>query len=180
MSLLANMEDTLNTGTLISIKDKMFYKLYVDAKNIFWNNKTYQPTLSSYLKHCMEIISNNLKEIKLYELVDIFNLSAEEIEILCNSDYIDKMLENYVYHSDLGISFNANYIDAIKYLKNPEQFELNYSSYYTKYIKSNNKELHNISLNIFKKSVLNINLYFSDIFYTELKEFIKTRLGYRD
>lgn len=128
------------------------------------------------MSYIHKIILTNIGEIKLYDLVNEFELCADDIELFCTSKYIKEIPGFYVYDYDLGISFNTNFDIALNYLKNNVQVEQDYMRYISTKNINFYETNYNIYLNSFKKSILNINIYFSDEFINELKDFIKDYL----
>lgn len=67
------------------------------------------------------LITDRLRCIKIYDLVDVFNLSIDEIELLCKSDFVkDIPSMNWFVWKDKSpghFSGTATYEGAIEYLK---------------------------------------------------------------
>lgn len=105
--------------------DKFIHDEIGDMTAIDWNSyclKNY-PTSSHSLKQSMyKNIKDRIRYLRMYDLVKTFNLTVSEIELLCNSKYVQNVTNmNWFVWKNNSLSHGyytgtATYASAIKYL----------------------------------------------------------------
>lgn len=103
--------------------DKFIHDEIGDMTALDWNSYClkHYPTSSFSLKQTMY---NNIRErirfLKMYDLVNVFNLTVSEIELLCNSEYVKNVskMNWFVWknHSQGYYAGTATYDSALRYL----------------------------------------------------------------
>ena len=103
--------------------DKFIHDEIGDMTVFDWNAYClkHYPTSSHYLKQSMY---NNIKErirfLRMYDLAKTFNLTVNEIELLCNSEYVREVSNMnwfvWKFHEPGYYSGVSTYESAIKYL----------------------------------------------------------------
>jgi hypothetical protein len=193
MSILNDLETTLDNGTNYATRNKIFDVLFDDMVKVINNNSvtgiTYQGHhisiqgtsnanggysfflgKDSYLRHLKVKAKESFSMVRLYELTDHFGLSNNELKLFLESDYIHIYQTNYrAYDMEFGtcIDFNSD-IDLIyQYLENPEAVEKLYAKY------AHIDYYENFACS-FRKQILSLSVIVNDKFWTEFSEYIST------
>lgn len=103
--------------------DKFIHDEIGDMTALDWNSYClkHYPTSSFSLKHTMY---NNIKErirfLRMYDLVNVLNLTVSEIELLCNSEYVREVskMNWFVWKFDAPGYYSgvSTYESALRYL----------------------------------------------------------------
>lgn len=112
MGLLVGQENTLNNGDVIVIKAHMFDTL-VDHMTKHFRDRSYS-RLSS-----QQMVKDRLRSTRIYDLYDQrnFNLNADEIEKLCNSDCVCKITTQKFVVAEYSASFVQTLENALHYYR---------------------------------------------------------------
>jgi hypothetical protein len=112
MGLLAGQEHTINNGDAIAIKMHMFDTL-VNHMTEHFRGRPY----SSY--SLKQMVRDRLRSIRIYDLYDVcnFNLNVDEIEKLCNSDYVYAVNTQKFIVAEYSASFVQTLENALHYYR---------------------------------------------------------------
>jgi hypothetical protein len=182
MSILNDLETTLDNGTNYVTRNKIFDVLFDDmvkllncdletrnsqspfSRFVFFNKESYINRIKSSAKQSFSMV-------RLYELLNHFGLSDNELKLFLNSDYIHIYQTEYrAYDMEYGtsIDFNSD-IDLIyQYLENPEAVAKWYAQYaHIDFCKK--------FARAFRKQILSLNVIVNDIFWNEFSEYISNK-----
>lgn len=156
MSILNDLETSLDNGTNYVTKTKIFDVLFDDMVKAMSNESSItgiayqghhfpiQGTSNanggyslfmdkySYLRHLKAKAKQSFSMVRLYELYDHFGLSDNEIKLFLESDYIHIYQTEYrAYDMEYGtsIDFNCDMDLLWQYLENPEIITQSYYNY---------------------------------------------------
>jgi hypothetical protein len=156
MSILNDLEKTLDNGTNYASRNKIFDVLFDDMVKAMSNESSItgisyqghhfpiQGTSNanggyslfmgkdSYLRHLIRKAKQSFSMVRLYELYDHFGLSDNEIKLFLESDYIHIYQTEYrAYDMEYGtsIDFNSDMDLLFQYLENPEIITQSYYNY---------------------------------------------------
>lgn len=112
MGLLAGQENTLNNGDAIAIKMHMFDTL-VNHMTDHFRGRPY----SSY--SLQTLVRDRLRSTRIYDLYDQcnFNLNADDIEKLCNSDCVYAIKTQKFVVAEYSASFVQTLENALHYYR---------------------------------------------------------------
>ena len=112
MGLLAGQENTLNNGDVIVIKVHIFDTL-VDHMTEHFRGRPY----SRY--SLQTLVRDRLRSTRIYDLYDQcnFNLNADDIEKLCNSDCVYKITTQKFVVAEYSASFAQTLENALHYYR---------------------------------------------------------------
>ena len=194
MSILNDLETTLDNGTNYATRNKIFDVLFDDMVKVINNNSitgiAYQGHhmpiqgtsnanggysfflgKDSYLRHLKVKAKESFSMVRLYELSDHFGLSNDELKLFLESDYIHIYQTEYrAYDMEYGtsIDFNSD-IDLIyQYLENPETIAKLYADYV-------HTEFCTNFARAFRKQILSLNVIVNDRFWSEFSEYIRNK-----
>lgn len=191
MSILNDLETTLDNGTILSARNKIFDVLFNDM--LVLSN---DPYLS--IRHLILLAKKTFSMVKAYELIDKFEVELHELKLLFSSDYIvystfhniNNSRLYRVYGNDIGtcIDFNIDKKTILEYLENPSVVTQSYYNYchsreiyerrdvpvYNIY--DNSSPEYNYFANLFKKQILNFNIVISEKFWEEFSEYAKDKI----
>jgi hypothetical protein len=195
MSILNDLETSLDNGTNYVTKTKIFDVLFDDMVKAMSNESSItgiayqghhfpiQGTSNanggyslfmgkdSYLRHLIHKAKQSFSMVRLYELSDHFGLSNNEIKLFLESDYIHIYQTEYrAYDMEYGTSIDFNsYIDLLfQYLENPETIAKCYAHYA-------HIEFCSHFARAFRKQILSLNVIVNDRFWTEFSEYIRNK-----
>ena len=157
MSILNDLETTLDNGTNYVTKTKIFDIIFDDMVKVLSNESaitgiSYQGHhfpiqgtsnangwgysffmgKDSYLRHLKAKAKDAFSMVRLYELSDHFGLSNNELKLFLESDYIHIYQTEYrAYDMEYGtsIDFNSDMDLLYQYLENPEIITQSYYNY---------------------------------------------------
>lgn len=156
MSILNDLETTLDNGTNYVTRNKIFDILFDDMVKVMSNehsitgiayqghhlpiqgtsnaNGGYSFFLGkdSYLRHLKVKAKEAFSMVRLYELSNHFGLSNNELKLFLESDYIHIYQTEYrAYDMEYGtiIDFNSDMELLYQYLENPETITQSYYNY---------------------------------------------------
>lgn len=157
MSILADLQTTLDNGTNFSTRNKIFDVLFNDMVKVINSNSDCSITGISFQGHHLPIqgtsnangyslfmgkssyinrIKNSARQsfsmVRLYELSDHFGLSNNELKLFLESDYIHTYQTEYrAYDMEYGtrIDFNSDMDLLYQYFENPETITQLYYNY---------------------------------------------------
>ena len=112
MGLLAGQENILNNGDVIVIKAHMFDTLVDHMTKHFMDR--------SYSRYSLQtLVRDRLRSTRIYDLYDQcnFNLNADEIEKLCNSDCVYKITTQKFIVAEYSASFVQTLENALHYYR---------------------------------------------------------------
>jgi hypothetical protein len=112
MGLLAGQDITLNNGDAIAIKTHMFDTL-VDHMTKHFRDR-------SYSRYSLQtLVRDRLRSTRIYDLYDQcnFNLNADDIEKLCNSDCVCKITTQKFVVAEYSASFVQTLENALHYYR---------------------------------------------------------------
>lgn len=112
MGLLSGQEQTINNGDAIAIKMYMFDTL-VNHMTEHFRGRPY----SSY--SLKQMVRDRLRSTRIYDLYDVcnFNLNADEIEKLCNSDCVYAIKTQKFIVVEYSASFVQTLENALHYYR---------------------------------------------------------------
>ena len=112
MGLLAGQEQTINNGDAIAIKMNMFDTLVNHMTEHFRDRPYSSYSLKQMVRDC-------LRSTRIYDLYDLcnFNLNADEIEKLCNSDYVYAIKTQKYIVAEYSASFVQTLENALHYYR---------------------------------------------------------------
>lgn len=190
MSLLADIETTFDTGTVLSTRNKIFDVLFNDMLKL---SNPYEPHISA--RHMMLLSKRTFSMVKAYELVDKFEVELQELKLFFKSGYIlystFHNINSRVYGNDIGtcIDFNIDIKTILEYLENPSVVTQSYYNYCYSQEIYNRQDVpvyniydyssveYNYFAQLFKKQILNFTIVMSGKFWEEFEEYVKDRIS---
>lgn len=178
-SILANIDTTINDCSTQIVVWKLWDQ-FIDDK--LTTLDSYRHATGPYASKRAELrsIIERVRCIKLYDLVDVFNLSIDDIELLYHSDYVKEITSmNWFIWKDESpgyISGQATYEGAIKYLKTGETIivESVEGDDSIEYILAGNIPCSGRNL---KKQILCSQVLWSDLFISEFTKYYCNHWG---
>lgn len=194
MSILNDLETTLDNGTNYITRNKIYDILFDDMVKVMNNNSitgiAYQGHhiplqgtsnanggysfflgKDSYLRHLKAKAKESFSMVRLYELSDHFGLSDNEIKLFLESDYIHIYQTEYrAYDMEYGtsIDFNSDINLLYQYLENPETIAKMYAHYV-------HTEFCTNFACAFRKQILSLNVIVNERFWGEFSEYISKK-----
>ena len=174
MGILSDMETTIMVGNIHNIKINMFNTILTDSAAIMNRslNSYYLYSAMIYRRNLYSVARKISAEIKLYDLIDHFELSGDDIKALFESEYITQT-NTYIMdgHHDLDVIIKIKQNESINIIYNINDYVNTQLKNYI--ISDENKSIFKYK---FKKQILNIPITINDNFWTEFDEYLKTRI----
>ena len=186
-SILDSIENTLNSGDIYNTKNIIFEAICNKYLNKYLKREITITSVDSYdtfnkfllyyrhyYSHTFNVIYDNLltkiRFIKLYDLLDEFNISVDEVKLFCNSKYITKLHNYDVYSIQYNLNYKATYEKAIKFItENPDIDKKLLDDY--KFSYKENIEFNDESKAVIREMILRIYITFSTEFLDEFKSY---------
>lgn len=162
MGILSDIETTIIAGDIHNIKINMFNTMLIDGISTIENsfNSYYSYNVSVYRRNLCLIVRKLLGELKLYDLINYFKLSNNDIKTLFKSGYVEQ---------------TNNYIDIFDIIDNIDDYVNNYTD--TQLGSCNISDEYKSQFKYaIKKKTLNIPVNLTAEFLTEFEKYIETRI----
>ena len=142
MSILDDMDATLDKGTIFSTRNKIFDVLFdemikqyehVNTVNscLYPHNNFIHLSKEGCIKQIVAQTRHAFSSVKMYELLDNFGLDIDELKTFLDSKYMYYVPHVRLYNAEFGTSldFNNNIDEVFEYLNNPEFVTRSYFEY---------------------------------------------------